>query len=91
MTRHDHAAGRRQQQPPQQLQYLPAATESKNQSTVGKWVAQFDYTAADETEVSFADGDIIVDVESVGDGWVKGTVEKTGASGMIPSNYVEKH
>ena len=63
-----------------------AATEAAGE----KWVAQYDYTAADTDEVSFADGDFVIDVEVIDDGWVKGTVEKSGERGMIPSNYVEK-
>ena len=57
---------------------------------VKKWLAQYDYTAADADEVSFADGDTIIDVEVIDEGWVKGTVEKSGERGMIPSNYVEE-
>jgi len=54
-----------------------------------KWIAQFDYVAADKDEVSFSDGDIIIKVKEVDEGWVSGTVEKTGESGMLPSNYIE--
>ena len=36
-----------------------------------RWVAQFDYAAADGDEVSFADGDIIIKVTVVDEGWVK--------------------
>ena len=35
-----------------------------------KWLAQYDYTAADADEVSFSDGDVILDVKVVDDGWV---------------------
>lgn len=70
----------------------------------------YDYTAADDDEVSFQEGknvlflsspslslsllfstgDAIIDVEVIDDGWMEGTVERTGQKGMLPSNYVEK-
>lgn len=51
--------------------------------------AQFPYEATDTDEVSFVEGDIILHAEIVSEGWMKGTVERTGASGLLPSNYVE--
>eukprot|EP00056_Hartaetosiga_gracilis_P002880 m.57481 g.57481 ORF g.57481 m.57481 type:complete len:459 (+) comp11234_c0_seq1:2458-3834(+) len=54
------------------------------------WVAQFDYDATDSDEVSFKEGDIIINVTVVDEGWVTGTVESTGQSGMLPSNYIDK-
>lgn len=55
-----------------------------------KWIAVYDYTAADDDEVSFVDGDIIINGEPIDDGWMTGTVERTGENGMLPSNYVEE-
>lgn len=55
----------------------------------GNYKALYDYDAADEDEVSFVEGDIITNVSEVAEGWMSGTVERTGASGMLPSNYVE--
>ena len=49
----------------------------------------YDYDAADDDEVSFREGDIIVNTEPIGDGWMNGTVQRSGQSGMLPSNYVE--
>jgi len=51
--------------------------------------ALYDYDAADDDEVSFLEGDTIVNVQPVDDGWVMGVVQSTGNSGMIPSNYIE--
>ncbi|KAK9397061.1 LIM and SH3 domain protein 1 [Crotalus adamanteus] len=51
--------------------------------------AVYDYSAADEDEVSFQDGDIIINVQQIDDGWMYGTVERTGDTGMLPANYVE--
>ena len=49
----------------------------------------YDYAAADDDEVSFAEDDYIIHCEPIDDGWMMGTVEKTGQHGMLPSNYVE--
>ncbi|XP_076858822.1 nebulin isoform X4 [Brachyhypopomus gauderio] len=59
-------------------------------STTGKTVrAMYDYIAADSDEVSFKDGDVIVNVQSIDEGWMYGTVQRTGKTGMLPANYVE--
>ncbi|KAM7406868.1 hypothetical protein PAMA_002863 [Pampus argenteus] len=59
-------------------------------STTGKTVrAMYDYTAADNDEVSFKDGDVIVNVQSIDEGWMYGTVQRSGKTGMLPANYVE--
>eukprot|EP00794_Sanderia_malayensis_P006030 gene6030-6731_t len=55
-----------------------------------RYQALYDYAAADEDEVSFNEGDAIINVEIIDDGWMTGTVERTGEHGMLPSNYVEK-
>lgn len=52
--------------------------------------AMYDYDADDDDEVSFRDGDVIVDCKSIDDGWMMGTVLRTGRSGMVPANYIEQ-
>lgn len=54
-----------------------------------RYRAVYDYTAADGDEVSFVDGDEIVDVEQIDEGWMYGRVTRTGQQGMLPANYVE--
>ncbi|KAF4092959.1 hypothetical protein AMELA_G00026580 [Ameiurus melas] len=54
-----------------------------------RYRAVYDYAAADEDEVSFLDGDVIVDVQPIDEGWMYGRVERTGQQGMLPANYVE--
>jgi len=49
----------------------------------------YEYDAQDEDEVSFVEGDRIINTESIDDGWMYGTVQRTGDVGMLPSNYVE--
>nr|XP_023656007.1 nebulette-like isoform X15 [Paramormyrops kingsleyae] len=51
--------------------------------------ALYDYAAQDHDEVSFRDGDIIINAQSIDEGWMYGTVQRTGKSGMLPANYVE--
>ncbi|KAJ8350700.1 hypothetical protein SKAU_G00258300 [Synaphobranchus kaupii] len=59
-------------------------------STTGKTVrAMYDYIAVDNDEVSFKDGDVIVNVQSIDEGWMYGTVQRTTKTGMLPANYVE--
>ncbi|XP_066258583.1 LIM and SH3 domain protein F42H10.3 [Euwallacea similis] len=51
--------------------------------------AIYDYEAQDEDEVSFQDGDLIINVSSIDRGWMTGQVQRTGRVGMLPANYVE--
>lgn len=51
--------------------------------------AMYDYSSADMDEVSFKDGDVIVNVQSIDEGWMYGTVQRSGKTGMLPANYVE--
>lgn len=51
--------------------------------------AIYDYSASDVDEVSFMDGDLIVDCIPIDEGWMTGTVHRTGQRGMLPANYVE--
>jgi len=70
----------------------PAPAASYNNGSYGggvRYRAQFAYEATDTDEVSFSEGDYIVNGEIVADGWMKGTVESTGQTGLLPSNYVE--
>lgn len=68
----------------------PAPAPAPVASGKPKYVAVYDYDAADDDEVSFKEGDAIVDVTVIDDGWMEGRVERTGNYGMLPSNYVEK-
>lgn len=66
-----------------------AAKRDNAGTTPVQAIALFAYTAADEEEVSFEQGDEFVDVEDVEEGWSKGTVLRTGGAGTFPSNYVQ--
>ena len=65
----------------------PAPTPSNSEE--GKYVALYSYEASDEDEVSITEGDIVLNGKEVAEGWMHGTVERTGKTGLIPSNYVK--
>lgn len=77
------------QPPPQPMGHPPPPAPAPAPSGP-RYIAVYDYTAADDDEVSFNEGDEIVDVEVIDDGWMEGRVKRTGEKGMLPSNYVEK-
>ena len=52
-------------------------------------VALYDYTAADDDELTFHEGHIIREVLAIDDGWSEGRLLYNGLYGMFPSNYVE--
>jgi hypothetical protein len=54
------------------------------------YVAMYDYDAQDSDEVGFCENDRIINCEIIDDGWVMGTVQRTGQRGMIPANYIEQ-
>ncbi|KAG5893856.1 hypothetical protein JTB14_002582 [Gonioctena quinquepunctata] len=53
------------------------------------YMAMYDYAAQDDDEVSFKEGDLIVNVQSIDGGWMTGEVQRTGQVGMLPANYVQ--
>lgn len=55
-----------------------------------RYYAVYNYDANDDDEVSIVENDSIANVEILDEGWVMGTVERTGLRGMIPSNYIEE-
>ncbi|KAJ8251278.1 hypothetical protein GJAV_G00219610 [Gymnothorax javanicus] len=68
---------------------VPAPVAAPPPSAGKRYRAVYDYTAADDDEVSFVDGDVIGDVQQIDEGWMYGRVERTGQQGMLPANYVE--
>ncbi|XP_068101898.1 nebulin isoform X4 [Hyperolius riggenbachi] len=71
-------------------QQTTASSVPSHPSTTGKtFKAMYDYRAADGDEVSFRDGDTIVNVQTIDEGWMYGTVQRTGQTGMLPANYLE--
>ncbi|XP_073490266.1 nebulin isoform X6 [Aquarana catesbeiana] len=71
-------------------QQTTASSVPSHPSTTGKtFRAMYDYRAADDDEVSFKDGDTIMNVQTIDEGWMYGTVQRTGQTGMLPANYLE--
>ncbi|KAK0098125.1 hypothetical protein PV326_010993 [Microctonus aethiopoides] len=74
-----------QQQQQQQQQTAPPQTSN----SLRVYRALYDYEAQDADEVSFCDGDLIVNCTAIDEGWMTGLVQRTGRHGMLPANYVE--
>ncbi|KAI9516591.1 hypothetical protein NQZ68_013647 [Dissostichus eleginoides] len=66
-----------------------SVTSPPQSATMRVYRALYDYAAQDHDEVSFRDGDMIVNAQHIDEGWMYGTVQRTGKSGMLPANYVE--
>lgn len=71
--------------PPPPPAPLAAPAPHQRQSLVA--VALYDYDAAEENEMSFAEGDRIVSVEFPSDEWWSGVNERTNSEGLFPANY----
>lgn len=82
------AAQQQQQNYPSKQRVEPPRQPSPEPVAV-RYIAIYDYTAADDDEVSFQEGDVITDGNIIDEGWMTGTVQRTGENGMLPSNYVE--
>ena len=50
--------------------------------------ALYAFTASGDTEMSFAEGDMMDLLEEGADGWM--TCQKGAQKGLVPSNYVQK-
>ncbi|XP_042360137.1 LIM and SH3 domain protein 1 isoform X2 [Plectropomus leopardus] len=74
---------------PEPVQQVQQAAAAPPPSAGKRYRAVYDYSAADEDEVSFVDGDVIIDVQQIDEGWMYGRVQRTGQQGMLPANYVE--
>ncbi|XP_019208645.1 LIM zinc-binding domain-containing Nebulette isoform X5 [Oreochromis niloticus] len=66
-----------------------SVTSPPHSGTMRVYRALYDYAAQDHDEVSFRDGDVIINAQPIDEGWMYGTVQRTGKSGMLPANYVE--
>ncbi|XP_061178123.1 LIM and SH3 domain protein F42H10.3-like isoform X6 [Saccostrea echinata] len=75
--------------PPQSYQPPPPQPAMPPPSEGMVCKALYDYTSADVDEVSFQEDDLIIQCQPIDEGWMEGTVKRTGQRGMLPSNYVE--
>ncbi|XP_068162316.1 LIM and SH3 domain protein 1-like [Antennarius striatus] len=53
-----------------------------------RYQAMYSYMAAEADEVSLQEGDLILDVEQIDEGWMFGCNKRTGQRGLLPANYV---
>lgn len=51
-------------------------------------IAEYDYEAAEDNELTFSENDKIINIDFVDEDWWLGELEKTGEKGLFPSNYV---
>lgn len=51
-------------------------------------MAIYDYDAAEDNELSFAEGDTITQIQQIDEGWWSG-VGPNGVEGLFPATYVE--
>ncbi|XP_052757013.1 LIM and SH3 domain protein Lasp [Galleria mellonella] len=70
-------------------QQKPAPTH-QNQNQVEYTVSSIDKDGMVHPLVSFREGDYISNVTSIDEGWMTGQVLRTGHTGMLPANYVER-
>uniref|UniRef100_A0A1A8LYJ8 Nebulette n=1 Tax=Nothobranchius pienaari TaxID=704102 RepID=A0A1A8LYJ8_9TELE len=93
---HHHQGVQMQQHPPYHgymhqtsMSSVRSVTSPPHSASVRVYRALYDYAAQDHDEVSFRDGDVIINAQPIDEGWMYGTVQRTGKSGMLPANYVE--
>ena len=48
-----------------------------------------DFPASSEAELQLHAGDVVLVHRKRGDGWMKGTHERTGRTGLFPATFVE--
>lgn len=65
------------------------ATPPAEEPTLPSAIAEYDYEAGEDNELTFAEGDKIVNIDFVDEDWWLGELEKNGEKGLFPSNYVE--
>lgn len=71
--------------PPRRTKPAPAPSKPIMPSAI----AEYDYEAGEENELTFKEGDLIINIEFVDDDWWLGELENTREKGLFPSNYVE--
>lgn len=60
---------------------------SSPDSAVCQVIAMYDYTAANQDELSFSKGQLINILDKTNPDWWKG--EASGVTGLLPTNYVK--
>ncbi|CAM4870248.1 unnamed protein product [Rotaria socialis] len=71
------------------IHHVSVDSHDDEQATLMKVRALYSYTSAESDEISFTEGDTIIDCEHIDAGWMLGRHPVTGKQGLLPSNYVE--
>ena len=77
--------------PPPRRNVAPEPEPEEEEETAPWAVAEYDYEAGEDNELTFEEGDKIINIDFVDDDWWLGELEKTGEKGLFPSNYVSLH
>ncbi|KAL0146249.1 hypothetical protein V8B55DRAFT_1469143 [Mucor lusitanicus] len=67
----------------------PEEPKQQQQSQGNVAVALYDYSAEEDNEISFAEGDTITQIEFVSEDWWQGLASNGKTMGLFPANYVE--
>lgn len=75
--------------PPPPRRNVEPEPEPEKPTEEAPWaIAEYDYEAGEENELTFAENDKIINIEFVDDDWWLGELSTTGEKGLFPSNYV---
>ncbi|ORX69466.1 hypothetical protein DL89DRAFT_322831 [Linderina pennispora] len=87
---------RHQQQKEEEDRRRQQAEEERQQQVAGEKQAEalmaralYDYQAEEDNELSFAEGDVIINVEQLDPGWWAGESQDGSRQGIFPANFVE--
>lgn len=77
----------------QETRYVPPppprrVVEPEPEKKAPSAIAEYDYEAGEDNELTFNENDKIINIEFVDDDWWLGELEKNGSKGLFPSNYV---
>lgn len=79
-----------EEEEPEQEQEAEEETEQEEEEGNGELVvaiAEYDYDASEDNELTFAEGQKIINIQMIDDDWWLGELEN-GEKGLFPSNYV---
>lgn len=63
-------------------------TQQQTKSSGKTAIAEYDYKKEEDNEITFSQGDLIVDIEFVEEDWWSGRNSVTGEVGVFPGNFV---
>ncbi|CAF1246702.1 unnamed protein product, partial [Didymodactylos carnosus] len=76
-------------EPEEEHQYHTVNSHGDGSGSHMKVRALYNYQAMENDEISFNEGDLIVECEEIDAGWMLGRHSETKDKGLLPSNYVE--